>query len=244
MKQSKLLSADEMAAHGGMLRTGVYNLDIDTRDIAGRASIAAELFLSEPFLQELYNFDPAAIDVLANIRDHVPAQVLFQAAGETADHVRPALHLKAQYFASGAVWDNMMVQPEWAEMFDMYVTQLSSRFDLEDENYGQVTDFAESMDDIWRRLGENFLPNLSAEEAAGIVQYLHVGTANQDYRSMMLDGEVMVIVAGWNSLHGLLDFIFLMGNSEWVSSEEELQVWLPEQSNFKRKVARWVRIML
>jgi len=235
---------DEMADAGGFLKTAVYNLQIDTRNIAGRAGILAGRLRSEPFLQDLYGFSDSILDLLDDAENFTPKQELIQAAGATEDHIRPALHLKAQYFSSRSAWDKMMRQPQWADMFEAYIRQLSRRFDISSDEYGKITDYGSAISEIWTSLGESFLPGLSQEEVDGIINYLHVGTANQDYRSMMLDGEVMFIVAGWNSLHGLLDFIFLVGNSEWVSSEEELQIWLPQQSNFKRKIARWMAIML
>ena len=137
-----------------------------------------------------------------------------------------------------------MRQPEWKEMLEEYTRQLSEQLDYEFTEERNVTTFTENLNKVWRELARKYFDSLDPDELKYIINYLHVGTANQDYRSMMLDGEVMVVVAGWNALHGLMDFIFLMGNSEWVDSEEELQLWLPEQSNFKRKISRWMKIML
>ena len=42
---------------------------------------------------------------------------------------------------------------------------------------------------------------------------LRVGSVNMDYRSMVMDGEVMVLLSKWQSLTGMIDFLRDWGRS-------------------------------
>ncbi len=74
--------------------------------------------------------------------------------------------------------------------------------------------------------------------------FLTVGSANMDYRSMVMDGEVMVTVTGWEALSGLIDFLILPGLTEWIETQERLDELLPPPSGFNRKVANLIKVML
>ena len=71
--------------------------------------------------------------------------------------------------------------------------------------------------------------------------YLSVGSHNQDGRSMFLNGETTVTVAGFDSLVGALDFYFLLKKASWPQTEEELYKFIPKQdpkSSFLSRILR------
>jgi phosphatidylserine/phosphatidylglycerophosphate/cardiolipin synthase-like enzyme len=74
--------------------------------------------------------------------------------------------------------------------------------------------------------------------------YLIVGSANQDYRSMYLDGEASVLLAGRSAVVGLVDFALLAALSVWVEDVASLDALLPPPTGLQRLVARWVRPLL
>ncbi len=61
---------------------------------------------------------------------------------------------------------------------------------------------------------------------------------------MVMDGEVMVTVSGWNSIAGLIDFLLLIGLSEWIDSQEELDELLPPPGGMTRKLANLMKLAL
>ncbi len=91
---------------------------------------------------------------------------------------------------------------------------------------------------------EDYLGGLSAEERAAHILYLTVGSTNMDYRSMTMNGEVQVTLAGLRALNGILDFVLLSGLCDWPESVEELDEHLPPPSGFKRRIASFVKIGL
>ena len=74
--------------------------------------------------------------------------------------------------------------------------------------------------------------------------YHLVGSSNMDYRSMLMDGEVALLISGKAAIHGLLDAIILAGAARWVDDVEVLNQYLPRYEGFKWKSSRWVKNML
>ena len=74
--------------------------------------------------------------------------------------------------------------------------------------------------------------------------FLAVGSHNQNSRSLALDGEVAVVLAGWKALAGLPDFITIAGLCTWVESVEELEELFPGYDGLKRRLSRWIRIVV
>ena len=93
-------------------------------------------------------------------------------------------------------------------------------------------------------LVRRFLADLTPAEAEEIIYFFEVGSTNMDYRSMCLDGEVTIIMAGWNALNGLMDFLLLAGLSEWLETTEELDELLPPPGGIMRSTSGLIKIML
>jgi hypothetical protein len=75
-----------------------------------------------------------------------------------------------------------------------------------------------------------------------IVLFFLLGSHNQNNRSMMLDGEVTLVVASWSALFGFPDFLVIAGLSEWVDGVEELERLLPRYEGLQRRISHWIRI--
>jgi hypothetical protein len=65
-----------------------------------------------------------------------------------------------------------------------------------------------------------------------------------DYRSMVMDGEVMVTIGGWQALYGFMDFMLLPGLCEWVETTGQLDALLPPPSGMVRGMAGLMRLSL
>ena len=88
------------------------------------------------------------------------------------------------------------------------------------------------------------MDELTAEEQEELIAYFTVGSTNMDYRSMAMDGEVQLVVGGWQALNGLLDFLLLPGLCEWLETTEELDALLPPPSGLTRSMAGLMKLAL
>ena len=88
------------------------------------------------------------------------------------------------------------------------------------------------------------MEDLTPREREELIYFVTVGSTNMDYRSMVMDGEVQVLVGGWQALYGLIDFILLPGLCEWVETTEELDALLPPPSGFTRGMAGLMKLTL
>jgi hypothetical protein len=68
--------------------------------------------------------------------------------------------------------------------------------------------------------------------------YAFVGSQNQDYRGMFMDGEVAMVFSGSEALIPLVDLAFLEGTVTWLQDRATLNRLLPPPSEYMRRVAR------
>jgi len=95
-----------------------------------------------------------------------------------------------------------------------------------------------------RQLEDSFRAHLTKGQQQHIAYYLIVGSANQDYRSMFMDGEASMLMSGWSGIIGLIDFGLIANLSIWVDDLDLLDQLLPPPSGFHRRMARWIRPLL
>jgi hypothetical protein len=88
-----------------------------------------------------------------------------------------------------------------------------------------------------RALIEGWWNSLSADQRQHLALYMDIGSHNQNYRSLIMDGEVMVVVSGVSALVAYIDFARVMGLSTWVTSVDELEKLLPKPTG----IGRWMR---
>ena len=221
-------------AAGGMLRIGLYDPGMGTQDVIGRFVAAYANARRTPFLIRLLPIDSMVDSLildLARKRDTLGAG---QAAA--ADSVVPKLHLKANLFVTREGWDSLAMRPELLATVQAYIGQL-----LRPDTDARAA--AQALSDASRRLVDGFLAaRPAARERAAY--YLIVGSANQDYRSMYLDGEASVLLAGRAAVVALVDFALLASLSRWVEDVAALDALLPPPTGFQRLVARWLRPLL
>jgi hypothetical protein len=157
-------------------------------------------------------------------------------AGAAPDTVMPKLHLKANFFASRDGWDSLVTRPEVGNAIATYVGQLIGG--------GNARAASERLSLASQQLVEGFLAGRSDTERERAVYYLIVGSANQDYRSMFLDGEASVLLSGRAAVVGLVDFALLAALSVWVDDLGLLDELLPAPSTLQLRLARWAAPLL
>ena len=68
-----------------------------------------------------------------------------------------------------------------------------------------------------------------------------LGSANQNDRSMVSDGEAAMVLSKWPAVIPYLDMLLLIGQTEWDVTTERLDELLPPQGALKRRVAHWFK---
>jgi hypothetical protein len=214
----------ELEAAGGMLKTGIYNPGVGTHDAMSRFGAAYINARRTPFLRRLYPVYHMVDSLLKRVAS--PAGVI--------DTISPKLHLKASFLASREAWDSLVSGPEMEQVLQAYFEQIQ-------RTERSAMQAAEGMNEAGKVLVSAFESRLSDAERSRVVYYLMVGSANQDYRSMFMDGEASVLLSGWSTVVSLLDFGLLANLSVWVDDLKLLDELLPPPSMVQRNIARWIR---
>ena len=77
-----------------------------------------------------------------------------------------------------------------------------------------------------------------AHAAPRAASFAIVGSQNQDYRGMFMDGEVGVLFTGAESVVPLMDLVFMVGTVTWVDDQATLDRLLPPVGELRRRIAR------
>jgi len=215
-----------IVASGGELRAGLYALPPDQHGFPSRADLWARQISTTPFLQALMPFAPALVPMVADAGRGPPG-------GDSAapDTGRPKLHQKMQFLATYDLWRAISASPEWPRFMSTYLRYREVTYSPEGVN-AQARELSDSLERIAERL---FAPPRSSPRAAS---FAIVGSQNQDYRGMFMDGEAGVLFTGPESLVPLIDLVFMMGTVTWVDDQTTLDRLLPPVGELERRIAR------
>ena len=233
---------EEIESRGGRLKTGLYAPNVGVGDLAGRIRQARDI--EDPWLREIYVPNPAFKSAVDSI-EHI-----LEDAGYTGDYLItaeseefPKLHMKANFFITGPIWYELMALPEWGPLMHQYYRYLALQMgppegrqagrDVPEELIAAVHDLARALE-----------AEITEEEAEHAMSFFTVGSVNMDYRSMVMDGEVQITMTGWGSLAGLIDFILIVGLTDWVDTLEELDALLPPPGGMTRTMANFMKLAL
>ena len=221
---------EAITAAGGDLRTGLYALPVDEHGFASRVDLWARQVDASPFLRTLLPFAPA---VLPLVRGAGPGAAAITATAQTAlpAPLRPKLHQKVQFFATRELWQAVTASPAWPEFMAAYLRYRATTYSPTAE-YGDARALSDSLELIAERL---FTPARAVPRAAS---FALVGSQNQDYRGMFMDGEVGMLFTGAESLVPLMDLVFMVGTVTWVDDQATLDRLLPPVGELQRRVAR------
>jgi hypothetical protein len=237
---------DQIEAEGGLLKVGLYHPQQGVGDIAGRFTQAVNN--EQAWGEHLYRLDDGFLKLARNtsqLLDSLGYTETYLADADTLE--RPKMHLKANLLASGEAWDALLQRPEWEGVLRAYIKLLAAvRLNPREQSEGviQARRFPPEMRDAYYHLLRAFVDGISEEEADQVILYLSVGSVNMDYRSMVMDGEVMILLSKWASLQGMIDFLLLAGLCEWPETTEELDTLLPPPGGFTRSTAGLLKLAL
>lgn len=237
--------AGELDTVGGLLKVGLYAPRQGVGDLAGRLEQAAGFTTS--WLREVY---PANTAAHAEVRN---AAALLDSLGYVPHYLadedssaKPKIHLKANFFASGTAWRKLLARPELAGIVRNHIEYLARQAAGPDAR-GEAPDvraYPEELAAGWMSLIQGLLADATPQEREELVYFLSVGSVNMDYRSMVMDGEAMVLLGGWQALYGFMDFMLLPGLCEWVETPEQLDRLLPPPGGFTRSIAGLMKLSL
>jgi len=235
---------DEIAASGGLFKVGIYNAELGVGDLTGQIKKMHEMLTGQEDMRRVFPFDTSVVQLLAD----APAQLAAEGfapnylAG-TALKRKPQLHLKAQFFASPTTIRTLVPLPGWCVIVEKYlaaramqVTHKGSGADAKDLRAGMAGDVA--------TLYGEWLASVPLEERGKAILYLTLGSHNQNYRSMVMDGEDLFVVGRVWSLVGYLDFLSLCGQVTWLENQGQLEELIPARTGFWGWLGQFMKIAL
>jgi hypothetical protein len=236
--------ADAIAAESGYLLIGLYNPQVGVGDLRGRLVQSWETNASTV----LGEIDPptentqAVFDSLDIILEEAGYEApTYLAAGDTTEQAK--LHLKANLFLSRAAWDALDDRAEWGPVTREYIRYLAAQTGPP-EDRPDVRETPEGLAVAAKALVAAVVRDADPELRRQAIAYLTVGSANMDYRSMVMDGEVMITATGWSTIGGLMDFFILEGLTVWIDDQESLDALLPPPSGLARSIANLMKLAL
>jgi hypothetical protein len=241
---------DYMELEDGILRVGLYAPKQGVGDIAGRMGQAVSHGKSgkKSWKERVYHLSPeveaVALDAGKYLKD-VEYQAFYLAPKDSMES--PKLHLKANFFASSRVWDDLMSRPEWAGILKGYIRYLAlqqGKLDQGDAGSRDVRAVPRELKQELKALLSGYLATLTPDQRSEMISYLTIGSANMDYRSQVLNGEVMVTIGGMASLEGVLDFMLLAGLCEWPGTPEGVDALLPPPGGLVRRLSSFIKLAL
>ena len=216
-------------AAGGSLRVGLYALPPDADGFDSRVQHWVRQVDAAPDHRAL---GPARAQLLPVLAAAALRADRTAAADADVARLAPRLHHKVQYVATGAAWDAIVGSALWPEFASAYLRYRSATYTGADMALQDTQAPTLELARIARRLAAD------AGVAPRGAAYALVGSQNMDYRGMFMDGEVVVLFAGPESLVALLDLMFVEGNTTWLADRSALDRMLPPPSELKRRLAR------
>lgn len=236
----------QIRAAGGDLRVGIYAAEEDVNDVAAQARAVRAGLARSPWLRTLVPFDSATVHVL----DTVP-RLLAANGYEAVAVVRdasprpPQLHLKTQLLADSSALAALVAHPEWPNVLRRTLLERARRTAAPpDLRLNQIARLGPVRTQPRDALLTSFARSRPPGEQGRVSFYFTLGTQNHDPRGMMMDGEASLVVSGPMAAVGLVDSWFLMARSTWVTTQDELDRYLPPHDNWVRRLARYIRFVL
>lgn len=235
--------APQLKEAGGALRVGMFAAKANANDATGRRREVREGLIRAPWIHQLIPFDAQTLRVL----DRAEAVVAVDGRDATAlarDEVprAPQLHQKTQLFARPGAIAVLVHQPGWEDVLARAMEVQSRQTARFAEQLGYESPPLDSaatraVDGILRGY-EHSIPEA---ERRRVSFYFTEGTHNQDPRGMVSDGEATMVTSGFQGAAGLVDLFYLMARSTWISSQAELDRFIPPPSRMMKRLAGVLR---
>jgi hypothetical protein len=237
----------QLAEVGGLYKAGLYDIDVDVGNVPAQAQAVADGLRSTPWLHELLPAGPELMAVFDGAGEIFAEATGGREIGYLSDELegirRPMLHLKTNFFMTGETVDIFLQSPAFADFAREFVVQLSLDKVYRDE-YRDVRETNLALEEPFFEMLRGLREEHGPEVVGRAIGYFMVGSSNQDYRSMMMDGEVSVLLAHKAAMNGFFDSIGIAGVATYLESVEELNQHLPYYTGMNWKLSRWIKVAL
>ncbi|HEV2672311.1 MAG TPA: hypothetical protein VGU74_14560 [Gemmatimonadales bacterium] len=216
--------APALAAAGGDLRIGLYALPVDEKGFESRVDRWTSAIRTTPFLQTLLPFAAA-------LTADSTALVIAQTGTPEDPTAPPKLHQKVQFLATRELWQGMVASPEWPRLMGTYIRYRAATYARSTRDTA-----ARALPDSLEMIAERVLAPLRHNSRAA--SFALVGSQNQDYRGMFMDGEIDLLCTGPESIVPLVDLVFMVGTVTWIDDAAALDRLVHPPSELQRRLAR------
>jgi hypothetical protein len=226
---------NEIKTAGGVLQVGLYKCKDNVQHVGSKLASYNDSISNGESLTNLFSVRSEIVDLIESERlvwENGNAKITQLAGWEESE--APKLHLKAQFFANREAL-RFLQDSIWVGALNRY-------FELRRKQISGDTQIENGVSPS--AFGEKFLSAWSSYSTNRSIVYMTVGSHNQDRRSMMLDGEALVLVSGFESIVGAIDFAMLMGSAHWVGSKEELTTEFSEQKSLVKSILGWIKDLI
>jgi hypothetical protein len=228
-----------IAASGGDLRVGIFAAKADINDPAGRIREIREGLTRAPWIRQLVPFDEKTLSVFERAETEVGTQPSGTSLARDARPREPQLHQKSQLIARPGAIAALVRQPGWDVALANNIRRQAQQTAKFAEQLAYTTPDVDTTavrnTDAMLRGYEAGIPEA---ERKRVSFYFSLGTQNQDPRGIVSDAEATLIVSGFEASAGLVDLYFIMARSSWVTTETELERFVPRPSALMRRLAR------
>jgi hypothetical protein len=226
-----------------MLKVGLFNSELPVTNIPAKVLAVRNTLLEHAWLHDLFDFPPSVytgLEALATQYAAMPAPLPDSTDFESRTNSQ--LHMKANFIASREAW-RVMAREEWVSFTQQYVprrmTQVAARGTAV-QSFGPHPD---PLIDVGTEVVEAWYDNLPPAERDRVIFLTLLGSANQNDRSFVSDGEVVLALSNWPAVIPYLDLLSIIGQSRWVESTAELDALLPRRGAVLSRVAHWFKTM-
>lgn len=226
MFQAQQFFADDFARAGGQLRVGLYAHDVQTQDLSRRIQAFRDGRKNHAFLRELIPLDPSVDDSLKNFKKQFDdlAQVGLKL------RPRPFLHMKTLFFATSEAFEIYRLR-EWAPTLTAYMmTRMRQIQGMADTVGIRPMVFRRPAGRSIYDAFQAHLDSLGPDVKRHVIFTLVTGSHNQNPRSLLLDGEVLAAVSGFDCVVSMVDVGFILCISEWPENQKEFDRLFPEHN--------------
>jgi len=232
---------DVIEMNGGHLRIGIFNRKADVGNTKEVLRETVESYQKYGFLKEEFPIAERTFEIMEEIADELEAEGYQPLApAEDKEERLVNIHRKTRFFGSQDLLEAIARVPESKKVvkdtFDIFI-----RESLE-QNPGSVFEL-EGMNVVYPLISDYKTFKESGKHTDSILYY-SIGSMNHDPRGMMLDGEVSYLISGPWALWGYIDSLFLLGQVEWITTQEELEKYLQGNNERMRRLGYWIRNIL
>lgn len=235
------LMKEEITAAGGLFRTGIYTMELDVGDVVGKLRVLNEGIARSELFQTVFPFSQSVIELVSRMPDYLDSlQIKPQYIIDEKNPRRPRLHLKSQFFASERTINTVAPLKGWEQLIKKYIIARAKQTAYGETEVGAV-DLRQELEKESAALFAEWSKSTANEERPKAIIYLTVGSQNQDYRSMIMDGETLCVVARIWAMVAYLDFVSIMAQTTWIDNVDQLNELLPRHGGFWKWLGRFIK---